>query len=284
MTSPLGRAQAQLVAGRPEQALAELAELSIVDAFSPPAMAIRCAALMWLKRWADAAEAARSGLAAGGPDPQLLLWLGQAEREMGRPEAAEQALLGGLTVAPSDVHLLCAYAELCAAEGQPDKALKLAERAAAEDPHAAVVFATRVRVAYALGDDREAQRISQEFVAAHPGDPYALALLGSSAAQRGDVEAAYLHYGQAAAAWPTHEPLGEAAFAMRVARHPLMRPLYPMRRFGPLQTWLAWIAVSTVLRAAGFTTLVLTLSPLWFLYCVYSWVVPPLLRRWLRRH
>lgn len=101
---------------------------------------------------------------------------------------------------------------------------------------------------------------------------------------RGDVRTAYVHYRQAAAARPTDASLGEAALDMRVARHPLMRPLYPMHRFGPLQTWLAWLAVSMALRAAGFTTLVLVLTPFWFLYCVYSWVVPPLLRRWLRRH
>ena len=119
-----------------------------------------------------------------------------------------------------------------------------------------MVFATRVRVAYALGDDREAERISQEFVAAHPENPQALALLGATTAIRGDAHAAYAHYRQAAAARPTDAALGEATLAMRVAGHPLMRPLYPMRRFGPLQIWLAWLAVTTALRAAGLTAVI----------------------------
>ncbi|MFI5938521.1 tetratricopeptide repeat protein [Actinoplanes sp. NPDC051494] len=283
MSTPIDRARYLLLAGRPEQALQELGALPIDEAFGPPAMQVRCAALILLKRWPEAVEAARAGLAAGGPDPQLLLWLGQAEQEMGHPEAVEQALLGGLALDPGDVDLLCAYADLCVAEGQPDKAAQLVAHAAAEDPHAAVVFATRVRVAFALGDDREAERIGQEFVAAYPEDPYALALLGSANAVRGDARTAYSNYRQAAAAQPANEVLTDVAMEMRVAQHPLMRPLYPMRRFGPLQTWLAWIALTTLLRATGFRAVVLVLTPIWLLYCIYSWVVPPLLRRHLRR-
>jgi len=282
MTSPVDRARALLAAGRPEQALSELAGLPVDEAFGPDAMGVRCAALMRLRRWADAAEAARAGLAAAGPDPSFLFWLGRAEHESGRPEAAEDALLGGLALAPGDAHLLCAYAELCANQGQPDKAAQLVARAAAVDPGAAVVYATRVRVAYAQGHDREAERISQEFVAAYPENPDALALLGSSTARRGDLRSAYAYFRRAVAARPGDRHLGEAAQAMRVARHPLMRPLYPLRRFGPLQIWLIWLAVSTALRASGHRGLLLLLAPLWFLYCVYSWVVPPLLRRRLR--
>ena len=45
------------------------------------------------------------------------------------------------------------------------------DRAAAVDPHAPVVYAARVHVAWARGDDKEAQRISREYVAAYPEDP-----------------------------------------------------------------------------------------------------------------
>ncbi|MEU4220851.1 tetratricopeptide repeat protein [Actinoplanes sp. NPDC026623] len=259
MTSPLERAQALLLADRPEQALAELAELSVVETFGPDAMWVRCAAQIRLRQWAQAAEAARAGLAAGGPEPRLLLWMGQAEHELGRPEAAERALLRGLELVPGDVHLLCAYAELCAAEGQPGKAAQLVERASAADPHAPVVFAARARVAYARGDDREAERISREF--------------GASIAVRADPEA---HAG-------TERPARDAVLDTRLESHPLMIPLWPLRRFDPLYSWLAWIVTMLTLRAADLTAPLLVLAPLWLLYCLYSWVVPPLLRRWLRR-
>jgi hypothetical protein len=76
---------------------------------------------------------------------------------------------------------------------------------------------TRIQVAYARGDDRTAQRLSREFVAAYPENPAAHALLGGSS-------------------------------------------------------------------AAGLAELSAVVALLWLVLCVYSWVVPPLVRRWVRRN
>ncbi|MDY7087426.1 MAG: hypothetical protein SYR96_20190 [Actinomycetota bacterium] len=286
MTSPspvLHRAQALLATGRAEQALTELSTLPANEVTGSSAMQLRCAALSRLDRWAEVGEAARAGLAANGPDPDLLLWLGRAEHEAGRDEAAERALLDGLALAPDDVDLLCAYADLCAANGQLDKAGKLAGLAAAQAPQAPVVYATRIQVAHARGDDREAQRISREFVGVHPGNPVAHALLGGTSAARGHVDTAYEGFRQAAAARPSEAVFAESALELRVARHPLMLPLRPVLRFGALKTWLAAVACILLLRAAGLPVLAGLLGLTWLVFCVYSWVVPPLVRKWVRR-
>ncbi|GID27873.1 hypothetical protein [Paractinoplanes brasiliensis] len=286
MTSPspvLHRAQALLATGRAEQALTELSTLPANEVTGSPAMQLRCAALGRLDRWAEVGEAARAGLAANGPDPDLLLWLGRAEHEAGRDEAAERALLDGLALASNDVDLLCAYADLCAANGQLDKAGKLVGLAAAQAPQAPVVYATRIQVAHARGDDREAQRISREFVGVHPGNPVAHALLGGTSAARGHVDTAYEGFRQAAAARPSEAVFAESALELRVARHPLMLPLRPVLRFGALKTWLAAVAGILLLRAAGLSVLAGLLGLTWLVFCVYSWVVPPLVRKWVRR-
>jgi tetratricopeptide (TPR) repeat protein len=287
MTAPspvLARAQALLLAGRPHEALTELATLPAAEAVGPVATRLRCAALAQLDRWPEVVEAARAGLGASGPDPDLLRQLGRAEHELGRSEIAERALLDGLAMAPDDVELLCTYADVCAANGQVDKAARLVDRAAAVQPHAPMVYATRIQVAYARGDDRAAQRLSREFVAAYPENPAAHALLGGTSAARGQVGPAYEGFRQAAASMPAEQAFAESAMDLRIARHPLMLPIRPILRFGPLKTWVAAVLLIFGLRAAGLTALSAAVALLWLVLCVYSWVVPPLVRRWVRRN
>jgi tetratricopeptide (TPR) repeat protein len=222
--SGIARAQALLAAHRPEDALTELATLPAAESISGPAALLRCYALMRLEWWPEAGVAARAGLAENGPDPDLLYVLGRAEHEAGHLEVAERALLDGLAMAPHDVDLLCAYAQLCAADNQPDKAQKLVALALAEEPESATVFATRIQVAHARDDDRAAQRIAQQFVAAHPENPAAHALLGGISAVRGQVGPAYAGLRQAAASAPAEHAYAESAMELRIAKHPLMLP------------------------------------------------------------
>jgi predicted Zn-dependent protease len=289
MTDPAGpfvlaRAQALLVAGRPEEALTQLGSLPVDDAVGPIGAQLRCHALLQLDRNPEAVEAARAGLAAGGPDPDLLCLLGRAEHECGHLVVAERALLDGLALAPGDVELLCAYADVCAADNQMPKAQRLVDLAAAGRPDAPVVFATPVKVAYARGDDRAAQRISREFVAAHPENAAALALLGGTSAARGRMDEAYAGLSRAAATSPADQAYATAALDLRVATHPLLRPIRPILRFGPVKTWLVAVAVIFLLGRLGLPTLSLAAGLVWVGLCVYSWVVPPLVRRSIRRN
>jgi tetratricopeptide (TPR) repeat protein len=286
MTAPspvLARAQALLATGRAQEALTELSTLPAAEVTGSLAVWLRCAALSQLGRWPEVSEAARAGIAESGPDSELLYWLGRAEHETGHDDIAERALLDGLALAPGDVDLLCAYADLCIANGQLEKAGKLVDLAAAQDPSAPVVFATRIQVAYARGDVRDAQRISQEFVAAYPENPAAHALLGGTSAARGQVDAAYAGFRQAAAARPTEQAFADSALELQIARHPLMRPLWPVLRFGGLKIWLSAILLIFGLRAAGLPGPATVLGLTWLVYCVYSWVVPPLVRWWVKR-
>jgi predicted Zn-dependent protease len=283
MTPVLARAQALLETGRPQEALAELATLPASDVMAPGAARLRCAALAQLDRWPEAGDAARAGLSANGPDPGLMYWLACAEEHAGNAEFAERILLDGLAIVPHDVGLLCAYADLCAGAGQSEKAAKLVALAAAQDPQAPLVYATRVKVAYARGNDREAQRISREFVAAYPADPVANALLGGVSAARGQVGPAYAGFRRAVAEDPTQHAYAESALDMRVAGHPLMLPLRPIVRFGALKVWLAAVVLIFGVRLLGVPWLSLPVAAAWLAFCVYSWVVPPLVRWWVRR-
>ncbi|WP_155371543.1 tetratricopeptide repeat protein [Catellatospora vulcania] len=279
----LMRAHALLSADRPEEALRELAALPASEAVSAIVFELRAAALLQLERWSEASEAARSGLAAGGPDPDLLCQLGLAEYRLGRHETAERALLDGLALAPEDVSLLCVYTRLCLEHGQLDKARRLVDLAAAQDPDSPTVYSTRVQLAHASGDDVLAQRISRAFVAAHPENAQAHALLGGTSAARGQVRSAYSGLRQAVANDPGDRDYAQAAYEARIAMHPLLVPLRPFARFGPVKTWIAAIVVIYGLRSLGLSTLATVAAVAWFALCVYSWVVPPLLRKWMMR-
>ncbi|NUT35860.1 MAG: hypothetical protein HOV79_22625 [Hamadaea sp.] len=277
------RAHALLAANRPEEALRELAVLPASDATAAFAFELRAAALLQLERWPEAADAARQGLAAGGPDPDLLCQLGIAEIQLGRDESAERALLDGLAIAPDDVDLLCAYARLCIKHRQLDKARKLVELAAQQAPDAPTVYSARVHLAYADGDDARAQRIARQFVAAHPENAHAHALLGGMSAARGQVTSAYAGMRQAVANEPSDRDFAQAAYETRIETHPLMLPVRPFVRFGPLKTWIVAIVIIYGLRMAGLPGLSAVFALCWLVLCVYSWVVPPLVRRWMMR-
>ncbi|WP_026207916.1 tetratricopeptide repeat protein [Catelliglobosispora koreensis] len=279
----LKRAQALLMADRPQEALRELATLSAEEAMHPGAFYLRAAAFSQLDQHAETVTAARQGLEAGGPDPDLFQLIGDAERQQGHLEAAEQALLSGLSLAPNHLGLLCSYAAACMAANQLGKAAKLVERAAAQAPTAAAVYAIRIQLAYTRGEDRKAQEIAREFVAEYPESAAAHALLGGTSANRGQVREADAGARQAVAADPTVGDYAELALETRIARHPLMTPVRPFIRFGPIKTWIAAIAIIYGLRMLKMPMLAGVFAIGWFLLCVYSWVVPPLVRRWMKR-
>ncbi|MEU6073234.1 tetratricopeptide repeat protein [Micromonospora sp. NPDC047074] len=282
MTGPetqLARVAQLLEVNRPEQALAEVDRLPAGLATSQAAFRLRAAALTVLDRWDDVVTVARQGLAESGPDAELLGRLGLALRHRREHAPAERALLDALAIEPENPWLLCQYADLCAAVGQTDKAERLAARAAALAPEAPAVFASRFQIAYVRGDDRAAERIAQEFLGAWPGNPAALALHGVAAARRGRVGTAHRAFGQATAQAPADTDYADAAWESRVHAHPLLLPLRPLYRLGMFRTWLLAVGLIVLLNAIGLKVLAGLFGLAWLLFCVWSWIAPPLVRR-----
>ena len=69
----------------------------------------------------------------------------------------------------------------------------------------------------------------------------------------------------------------------KLINHPLMLPLRPFARLNPLVVWIGAVAIIYGLRIAGLGPLSFAFAMIWLGFCVYSWVVPPLVRRWLNR-
>ncbi|TCC30551.1 tetratricopeptide repeat protein [Kribbella sindirgiensis] len=269
--------------GRPERVLDELQGLSGDAAVDYRAYLFRGAALHALDRDAEAVDVLRDGLAQHGPFPAMLHVLGSALRSEGRLPEAEAAFLQGLSLDPNDPDLLLGYAHVCLAAGQAEKASALVERAASHAPESVAVSAARAQVAFALGKDRDMHRHSTEALSYDPEDPNARALHGTASMLTGDSRAGYNSLRSAAASQPGDADLRAAAREAKLFNHPLMVPLRPFARVNPLIVWVGAVAVIYGLRAAGLAPLSFAFALFWLAFCVYSWVIPPLVRRWVNR-
>ncbi|MFK4085547.1 tetratricopeptide repeat protein [Kribbella sp. NPDC020789] len=269
--------------GRPERTLDELQGLWGDAAVDFRAYLFRGAALHQLERHAEAIDVLKDGLALHGPFLPLLQVLGSALRAEGRLPEAEAAFLQGLSLDPNDPDLLIGYARVCLTAGQAEKASALVERAASHAPESAAVSAARAEVAFALGKDREMRRHSTEALAHDPEDPHARALHGTASMLTGDAQSGYNSLASAAASQPGDRDLRAAAREAKLLNHPLMLPLRPFQRFNPLVVWIGAVVIIYGLRIAGLAPLSFVFAMAWLAFCIYSWVVPPLLRRYLNR-
>lgn len=266
---------------RPERALEALARGADVD--DPEFHELRGRALYELDRYEEAKQAAQAGLAIEPNDVTLLGVLCDCERELGGLAESERALLAALELAPSSPQLLCAYAHLCARGGQLADAERLLAEAEAIDPQAVSVLQTRVWLAYLRGDGATTESAARTLLAAEPENALGLTAIGHRLASRGDTRESQRHYELAAQAHTTDPQIVAAARAARVESHWLLWPLWPLRRFGPGRLWLAWIALLLLAGAVHAPWLAIPAALVYIPLVIYSWIVPPLARRWLAR-
>jgi Flp pilus assembly protein TadD len=269
--------------GHPERTLDELQGLWGDAAVDYRAFLFRGAALHSLDRNSEAIDVLRDGLSHHGPSVPLLQLLGSALRAVGQLQEAESVYLQGLSVNPNEPDLLLGYAIVCLMAGQTEKAAALVERAASFAPESAAVSSARAQVAFAQGRHQDMRRHSQEALSVDPEDPGAQALHGTASMLTGDARSGYRSLASAAASNPADGDLRGAAREAKLINHPLLRPLRPFQRFNPLVVWICAIAIIYGLRYAGLGVLATVAAIGWFVFCIYSWVAPPLVRRLINR-
>jgi tetratricopeptide (TPR) repeat protein len=275
-------AQHYLDIDQPSRALTTL-ESGRPDVSDAAFWRLRAAALYELDRYAEALDAAASGLAIDADDIGLLVLHGLANSHLGHIAAAERSLLAALRLDPESVWLLAEYALLVARAGQFEKARKLIDEAARIHPLSDHVATARDVLAYLEGDDARAAAHAEELLAADPEARSAHLLRGVALSQQGRSRAARPHFETVARYDPGDEDVVDMARHSRYATHPLLLPLAPIARWGQGRVWLAGVALIGLARATGSDAVMLAVGGTWLLYVVYTWVVPPLVRGWLER-
>jgi tetratricopeptide (TPR) repeat protein len=278
--SALQAARRYIEIGRPQQALASLSSLDSEEAASAEAHRLRGFAFLGVEDFDRAAEEARDGLDEDPADIGLLYLLSFAEEQRGRLAEAEAAILAALEQDPDDVELLCRYAEVLMRGGELGKAGRVIDAAAGSDPDSVDVLAARQSLAYLQGRDREAKRLSRELLAIDPESIRAHRMLGVFDLNRGRARAAATRFGEAVRADPTDDSYAaDAREARRMARNPLWWPTLFFARTGVVGSWVGAIAVIFGLGALGYSTAAAVALIAWWVLCIWSWVVPPILRR-----
>lgn len=270
--------------GQPMKALRLLNEADSETVDLPYFWLLRGQAYFDLEQYFNALQAVEKGLAIEPEHIPLLYLLCDCQAKRDNLAAAEKAILAALKQAPDDPQLLCRYALLVSRAGQLEKAEKLIAKAAALDPEHPAVDRSRVILAYLKGDDRQTAELSKDMLQKEPEDILGHYLLGSAHAGRGQVVAADRSFGKAVRLNPGQKELARSARATRTYAHWLLLPLRPLYRFGTVPVWLFAIVTILVLRALGLEQAVIVFSIIYFVFVVYSWVVPPLLKRWLQRN
>jgi tetratricopeptide (TPR) repeat protein len=274
------RARHLIALGRPQDALAELSKS--FDAEDPVDWWTRALALFDLDRVDEALDAAASGLAIDPESVLLLDLVARCQVRRGDLVAAEEAALAALRIDAEDADLLALYALIVAKAGQLEKAKKLIAQARRLDPESTSALRVEAAIAASRGDDRETLLRSREILAIDPEDRHAHLLMGGVLHDRGDVADASEHLRTAVVNDPRDADAAAIARENLAWRHPLMWPLRPVHRFGGARVWIAGIALLLLARATKNSTVILTVAIVWVLYCIYSWVVPPLVRRMVR--
>jgi tetratricopeptide (TPR) repeat protein len=265
---------------RPDEALEKLAQS--FDSEDPLYWWLRGLALFALDRVGEALDAAKNGLRIDPESPLLLDLVARCHSSRGELVAAEEAVLAALRTDAEDAELLALYALIVAKAGQIEKARKLIAQARRVDPENASALRIEAAIAVSRGDDREALLRGREMLALNPEDPHAHLLTGELLHDRGDVDEAAEYLRTAVVGDPRDSVAAEIARENLAWRHPLMWPLRPAQRFGSAKEWMAGVVLLLLARSTKNTTVMLTAGIAWLLYCVYSWVVPPIVRRLVR--
>jgi predicted Zn-dependent protease len=278
------RASHYLEVDRPESALDELANLGGGALEEAEFWELQAQALLDLERFEQAQTAAREGLRRDADSLALLALAAAAEARLGSLDESERHLLAALRLEPESTFLLAAYADILMQGGATEKAARVLERADRIDADDPAVIRARITLAYVTNNDREAERHSRRLLAEiDPEDPYGHAMLGAQATNRGAFGRASEHFDTAARYDLSNEDVVALAREGRVHAHPLFWPLWPIQRFGPAKLWVAAIGTFALLNAAGLDDVLIVLLPIYLLWIAYTWIVPPLARRWLGR-
>lgn len=198
---------------------------------------------------------------------------------------AEETILAVLREYPANATLISMYAQLMLETMHLDKARGLVDEALRLDPDCDLAQVLDVLLAVVHGHDDAARQRLMRMVAQSPDARHVVWMAVTVLASRHDDHAALELAKALVRAAPNDAAALDAAVELRARTHLLSAPLWPMKRFGWYGSAAVWaIGVGTLqgLRAWAPEAVgpFLVVLVAWILY---SWIVPPALRRWLKK-
>jgi tetratricopeptide (TPR) repeat protein len=214
---------------------------------------------------------------------RLLLF--ELEVENGKFPDAELIIIALLRESPEHAPYYARYAELMMRTMRLPKARALAEEGLRSDPDNAGCLAALALCDFIEQRPGATSHSLQQLLVRYPQSSRTLLLILVALQDRGDHCGAYRIAQELVRSQPDHKPYIQIAADLKATSHWSMLPLWPLMRWGwaaSIGLWVLGIGAVRVLgqsnpAAAGILGLCI------FAYAVYSWVWPPLLRRWMGR-
>jgi tetratricopeptide (TPR) repeat protein len=214
---------------------------------------------------------------------RLLLFI--AEMESGKLPEAELLILELLRESPQQPELYAHYARLMLRALNFDKASRLADESLRLAPNLESSLRARALCDLVLQGSKIDSSALNRLVAGDPHDLHTMRLVVIALVQAGRQREAHKLAQALLRAEPTDAGLLQLVQALRSSTHWSMWPLYPLQRWGwgaSIGLWLLMLVGIRLLNryAPEFSG---PASTLLLAYVVYSWVWPPLFRRWVQR-
>ena len=235
----------------------------------------------------ESAHDTLSRVLAAQPDHVQGRWLMFCvEIERGHLPQAESIVLGLLRERPDAAWLYAGYSRLMLRALNFAKARALADEALRRSP--ADDSALRARALCDLVDQRAATDSAalMQLLASDPHDMHTLRLVALALVHANRPRQALRLAKELLRMQPDDPSLLELVRALRADTHWSLVPLWPMQRWGwyaSIGLWIVVVALLQLLRGAA-PTWVGPVSMAVLAYVAYSWLWPPLLRRWLQRN
>jgi tetratricopeptide (TPR) repeat protein len=206
-------------------------------------------------------------------------------QESGELPAAEAMLLELLHDYPESGHHYARYAMLMYRTQHIDKAQALAHEALRLDPDDELALIACMMGDLIDGRDSAEQERLSALMLRHPESMGTARMLITYLVRRGKYRAAKRIAIELLKLHPDSPEVLELVVELDALSHWSMLPLWPLNRFGLGATVGLWVLTVAVINGAGqfAPNAVGPLSVGLIAYCVYSWIFPPLLKRWLKR-
>ncbi len=199
---------------------------------------------------------------------------------------AELGLLELLREAPRNAGLIADYAMLLLRAGVVEKARAVTAEALRIAPEQPRALLAGVMLDLIDGCTPERSAALQDLLSRHPDQAASAHALLAALGQHGRVAEAHAVARELYRADPRSSAALDVVSEFAYQNHWSMKPLWPIIRWGWPGAIGLYIAVVGLLRLVGErlpANATLTLSVVWMVYVVYSWIWPPLLRRWMQR-
>lgn len=214
---------------------------------------------------------------------RLLLFELQVEKNNLRD--AEQVIVELLRDYPEHAPYYARYAELMIRAMQLQKARALCEEGLKYDPHDAGCLGARALCDFIEQPSASTSHSLQQLLVRHPQSTRTLVLILIALEDRGDFRGALRIAQELVRAQPDNAEFVRIASHLKATTHWSMLPLWPILRWGWAASIALWLVGAASVRIVGQSDPVAALMLAIFIlvYVIYSWVWPPLLRRWMAR-